>query len=208
MASFLHQRTLFTPSSLRSSTEQTFKLGGLVLLVLVTLSSCSRAAYIFSPGQHAYLTTEQPAPSVPLAVATPIAKAPSDSLRTPPSQRAQVPARPLAKKPYCLTAGQSRSPSLVWTRPLATKLVARRLAKLAARPHRPDNDARYQGIGGSSTLVVALCLLGAGLLGMLIGVSISTSLVGVIFGAFLVALGAVALLVGLFMLLIALIANE
>lgn len=92
---------------------------------------------------------------------------------------------------------------------LATNLVAKRLAKLVAAPHQPHSAAHYTGAASpSGTLVVALCLLGAGLLGLLVGAAISTNLVGAIFGVFLLALGSVALVVGLVLLLVALVSKE
>ncbi|MGI4760053.1 MAG: hypothetical protein ACRYF0_05070 [Janthinobacterium lividum] len=178
-------------------------------LVLGTLSSCSRATYVFSPGPHAYLATEQPAPSVPMP-AVPPAAARADSLPAAASPRS--PGSALQQRgnkrrpPVARLAGGRR---LAWPRFLATKLVAKRLDKLAATRPRPHNAAHHAGTtGASGTLVAALCLLGIGLLGVLIGAGISTNLIGALFGVFLMALGSVAIVVGLVLLLVALVTNE
>jgi hypothetical protein len=209
MAPFLCSLASFTTRRFCGSPKQVFKATWLVSLALVTLSSCSRATYVFSPGLHAYLATERPAPSVS-GSAAPKAATRADSLPPATSQRPPGPAASgRASKPRLLAPTPAGGHLPAAARPLATKLVAKRLAKLAAAPHKAHNAASYAGAASSSgTLVVALCLLGAGLLGLLIGASISTNVVGAIFGVFFIALGSVALVIGLILLLIALIGNE
>jgi hypothetical protein len=78
-------------------------------------------------------------------------------------------------------------------RPLAAKIVTKRLA---------DSTA------ASSTIIVGLSLIGVGLVGLLVGASVSTSLVGAIFEVYLMLLGSIAIVVGLVLLFIGLLSNE
>jgi hypothetical protein len=197
----------FASSPVRIScgiSKRVFKAAWLVGLIMVTLSSCSRVAYVFSPGSPSYLATERPAPTV---LAYPQASVFADSLPAVADEHREVPAQKPAKKLWPLSARHVGGlPARV--RLLATKMAAKRLTKRAA-PHSPHSTARYQGTAGpSSTLIVSLCLLAAGLLGLLVGASISTNIVGAIFGIFLFVLGSIALAVGAVLLIIALVAKE
>lgn len=176
----------------------------LVGLVLLTLSSCNRAAYVFQANSAAYLATERPAPSVPMPTDS---AAPAVAPPTTTSERSAVPARRLAKKLRPLSISPSRHRLLErWARPMGAKVVGQRLAKLATAP---TNTARQSGIASlSGKMIVALSLLGVGLLGILVGASLSTNIVGAIFGVFFFALGSLALIAGLILLVIALIDND
>jgi hypothetical protein len=68
--------------------------------------------------------------------------------------------------------------------------------------------ARQHSTAASSTIIVGLSLIGVGLVGLLVGASVSTSLVGAIFEVYLMLLGSIAIVVGLVLLFIGLLSNE
>jgi hypothetical protein len=102
MALFLQQLACSIVCRIRL---QVLKSAGLVGLAVVTLSSCSRAAYVFSPSAPSYLATERAAPSVPASFqeATILA----DSLPAAMGERSHVLARAPVKKPRLLAAKHS-----------------------------------------------------------------------------------------------------
>jgi hypothetical protein len=174
-------------------------LPGLVSLVLLTLPSCNRAAYQFRPSA-AYLATERPTPSVPVPASL---AATADSLLPAASPPSAMPPRQVERKlrPIKKPLGQSKIPR--WARPLAAKIVTKRLAKMASAP-----PTARQHSAAFSTIIVGLSLIGVGLIGLLVGASVSASLVGAIFGVYLILLGSIAIVVGLVLLFIGLLANE
>ena len=176
-------------------------LPGLVALALFALTSCHRAAYQFRPSA-AYLAAERPAPSVPMPAAL---AATADSLLPAASPRPAAPApRPAPKlQPSKKRLGQRRLAP--WARPLVANLVTKRLARRAAS-RAPAQQHSTAGI--TSTSIVGLSLIGIGLVGLLVGAGISTNLLGAIFGVFLILLGSIAVVAGLVLLLIGLLAKE
>jgi hypothetical protein len=176
-------------------------LPGLVALALFVLASCNRAAYQFRPST-AYLATERPAPSVPVPAAL---AATADTLSPAACPRPAAPARRPTQKLQPPKKPLSQRRLVPWARPLAAKLITKHLARRAASLA----PARQQSAGGiSSTSIVGLSLMGIGLIGLLVGASISTNLVGAILGVYLMLLGSIAIVVGLILLFIGLLANE
>lgn len=204
MAPFLRRFASFTIRRFCGSTGPVFRAVWLAGLVLATLSSCSRAAYVFSPGPRAYLDAERAAPSVPAAQA----EAGTDSLPAGASQRPHVPARRLAPKLRPSAARRAGSGRPARARALAAKLAAKRLARLAAAPHAPRNTtALGGGIGAFGSLGTGIALIVGGLLALLIGIGISTNVIGAIFGLLFIVAGSILLAIGLVLLIIALIAR-
>jgi hypothetical protein len=91
---------------------------------------------------------------------------------------------------------------------MAVKIATKRLAKLAAAPRAPRNTAILGGgMGAFSSLGTGITLMVGGLLALLVGISISTNLIGAIFGSFFIVAGSIMLAAGLIMLIIGLIAR-
>jgi hypothetical protein len=200
MTLFLPQLVFFIARRMRA-----LKSAALMGLVVVALSSCSRAAYVFRPVSPSYLATERPAPSVP---AYSEGNSHPDSLTAIVHERSYEPAQGPPKKPR-LHATKPSSRLQARAHLWATKIVAKRISKHAIAPNIAPSTAHYEGTAGpSGTLVVSLCLLIAGLVGLIIGATISTNIVGAIFGVFLFILGSAALIAGAILLLIALLARK
>lgn len=176
-------------------------LGWLVGLGLGTLSSCGRATYVFSPSPHAYLATEQPAPSVPM-LAVPLPSAVANSLRPSANQHLSSPARrPVTARKTHPSAAARQMSGLGWANPSTLLLVTKHLAKPLTAPHVVTH--RVSSSSPSNKLATSLCLIGAGAIALIIGSGIgSIFLVGLLSPFFLIV-GGVAVAVGIVLLLAA-----
>lgn len=204
MASLLHYLACCIVRYLGQRVAPAWQAAGLISMVLVTLSSCSRAAYVFSPSQPAYLASERPAPSVPVPAAFQAAIS-TDLLPAASGRRPQRRGRRPARRTYPATAPPT-GPSLQ-ARPLIFKIATKRLVKLATRRPPRSTAGLGWGISPFGSLGAGISLMVGGLVAVLIGISLSTNIIGAIFGSFFIVAGSVLLAAGLIVLLIALIAK-
>jgi hypothetical protein len=199
MASFLRQ---LIPSSIRlfaSPSRRAFKVTGLVVLGLVTLSACGRAGYIFSPSPHAYLVA---APSGPASASAPRASALAAAPSPTTNKRYWRLARRAAKKPRFSVAKRDAPRPAQAPLVLAKFLLTKHISRAGTSLHHPTySDGATDK---SSKLATSLALIGGGLAALLLGIRISALvLLGPLFGTLFIVVGSVAIAVGLILLLAA-----
>jgi hypothetical protein len=197
MAPFLRQ---FIPSSMRlfaSPSRRAFNATGIVALGLVTLSSCGRAGYMFSPSPPAYLVA---APSGPAVASSPRASALAATPSPTTNKRYRRLAQRAAKKPRFSVAKRDAPRPARTPLPLAQPLLNRRISRsdTSLLPPTYSDGATDK----SSKLATSLALIGGGLAALLLGIKISTLvLLGPLFGTLFIVVGSVAIVVGLILLL-------
>jgi hypothetical protein len=198
MALFLRQ---LTPSSIRlfdRPIKRAFKAAGLVALGLVTLSSCGRAGYVFSPSPHAYLVT---APSGPAFASTPRASALAAAPQPTTNKRYRRLARRATTKPRFSVAKRD-APRLAWAPPLLAKaLLPKQISRAGTSLHHPTYSDGATDT--SSKLATSLALIVGGLAALILGIKISAYVLGPLFGTLFIVVGSVAIAVGLILLLAA-----